>query len=37
MQELKMEDERFLVKFFEEKGYESIFKGEKAYNGVAIV
>jgi len=37
MQEIKMEDEKFPVDFFREKGYESVFKGEKSYNGVAIV
>ncbi|MCD6481201.1 MAG: exodeoxyribonuclease III [Thermoplasmata archaeon] len=37
LQEIKMENEKFPVNFFRERGYESVFKGEKGYNGVAIV
>ena len=37
IQETKIEDEKFPKKFFEELGYDCIYKGQKAYNGVAII
>jgi len=36
MQETKSIDENFPYKEFEEKGFNVIFSGQKAYNGVAI-
>jgi len=37
IQETKVQDKDFPGKDFEEFGYECLFKGQKAYNGVAIV
>jgi len=36
VQETKVQDEKFPVEIFEQSGYEFVFRGEKAYNGVAI-
>ena len=36
MQETKSIDENFPYKEFEDKGFNVIFSGQKAYNGVAI-
>jgi len=37
VQETKVQDQDFPVKAFEDAGYKVIFKGQKSYNGVAIV
>jgi exodeoxyribonuclease-3 len=37
LQETKVQDADFPISAFEELGYNVIFKGEKSYNGVAIV
>ena len=37
LQELKMTDEEFPVSEFESAGYQSVFTGQKTYNGVAIL
>lgn len=37
LQETKMEDQRFPVETFLEAGYEVLFSGQKAYNGVALI
>lgn len=37
LQETKVQDKDFPVKPFEEAGYHAAFKGQKSYNGVAIV
>ena len=37
LQETKTQDENFPVRAFEETGYQVVFSGQKAYNGVAIV
>ncbi|MEO8386205.1 MAG: exodeoxyribonuclease III [Betaproteobacteria bacterium] len=37
LQELKMEDAKFPLAAFEEIGYNSVFNGQKTYNGVAIL
>ncbi|MBL8511884.1 MAG: exodeoxyribonuclease III [Betaproteobacteria bacterium] len=37
LQELKMEDAKFPVSAFDEIGYNTVFDGQKTYNGVAIV
>ncbi|HEC76170.1 MAG TPA: exodeoxyribonuclease III [Thermoplasmatales archaeon] len=36
-QETKIEDKNFPAEIFYEMGYNSVFKGQKAYNGVAIL
>ena len=36
MQETKCIDENFPYKEFEQKGFNVVFSGQKAYNGVAI-
>lgn len=36
LQETKVADEAFPAKAFEEIGYQVVFRGEKAYNGVAV-
>ncbi len=37
LQETKVQDKDFPVDAFEEIGYSSIFRGQKSYNGVAII
>jgi exodeoxyribonuclease-3 len=37
LQESKVQDQDFPVKGFEDRGYQAAFKGQKSYNGVAIV
>jgi exodeoxyribonuclease-3 len=37
LQESKVQDKDFPVKEFEAQGYQAAFKGQKSYNGVAIV
>ncbi|MFZ5642584.1 MAG: exodeoxyribonuclease III [Bacillota bacterium] len=37
LQETKVEDERFPAEDFKEAGFNVVFKGQKSYNGVAIV
>jgi len=37
LQETKLEDEKFPEKIFNEMGFNCAFKGEKGYNGVAII
>ena len=37
LQETKVQDKDFPVSAFEERGYHAIFKGQKSYNGVAII
>ncbi len=37
MQETKVEDKLFPADAFESAGYRAVFKGEKSYNGVALV
>ncbi|MEO1766357.1 exodeoxyribonuclease III [Thiobacter aerophilum] len=37
LQETKLEDHAFPVKALQEAGYESVFAGQKTYNGVAIL
>jgi len=37
LQETKIEDENFPEKFFKGMGYNCAFKGEKGYNGVAVL
>ena len=36
-QETKIEDKNFPSEIFYEMGYDSVFKGQKVYNGVAIL
>jgi exodeoxyribonuclease III len=37
LQETKVSDEQFPIKAFRERGYEVLFSGQKAYNGVAVI
>ncbi|KTD16866.1 exodeoxyribonuclease III [Legionella jordanis] len=37
MQETKLVDEQFPSNIFSELGYHSVFKGQKSYNGIALV
>ena len=37
LQETKVQDKDFPVSQFEEKGYRAIFRGQKTYNGVAMI
>lgn len=37
IQETKTVDENFPVEFFEQYGYKAVFRGQKGYNGVAIL
>ena len=37
LQETKVQDKDFPAKNFEQVGYQAIFKGQKSYNGVAII
>ncbi|MFC1534413.1 exodeoxyribonuclease III [Thermodesulfobacteriota bacterium] len=37
LQETKVQDQDFPAGLFEEMGYEAIFKGQKSYNGVAVI
>ena len=37
LQETKLTDDRFPVAELEEAGYQSVFSGQKTYNGVAIL
>ena len=37
LQETKVEDDKFPLHAFNEVGYKCLFKGQKAYNGVAII
>jgi exodeoxyribonuclease-3 len=37
LQESKVQDKDFPVKEFEAQGYQAVFKGQKSYNGVALV
>ena len=37
LQETKVQDKDFPVEAIEEKGYQVIFRGQKSYNGVAII
>jgi exodeoxyribonuclease-3 len=37
VQETKVQDKDFPIGFFEEAGYQAIFKGQKSYNGVALI
>ncbi len=37
LQETKVQDKDFPVKSLEKLGYKAIFRGQKSYNGVAIV
>jgi exodeoxyribonuclease-3 len=37
LQETKVQDKDFSVKSFEEAGYKIVFRGQKSYNGVAII
>ncbi len=37
LQETKVQDKDFPVESFEEAGYHAIFRGQKSYNGVAVI
>ena len=37
LQETKVMDDKFPLEWFEERGYQVAFKGEKSYNGVALI
>jgi exonuclease III len=37
LQEIKVQDKDFPSGEFEEMGYQAIFKGQKSYNGVAVI
>jgi exodeoxyribonuclease-3 len=37
LQETKVQDKDFPAKSFEEKGYNVVFRGQKSYNGVAMI
>jgi exodeoxyribonuclease III len=37
LQEIKVQDKEFPVRDFEAMGYHAVFKGQKSYNGVALI
>ena len=37
LQETKVQDKDFPASAFDERGYQAVFKGQKSYNGVAII